>query len=115
MTSTKTAKSSKSKSTVKKQRKVLSQAAQQLLEKERLEAQKTRAQKLSESIKRRNASLAKHDTVAANLEAVEAAAKKEKNIKLAPLKKVRQKAPMKRDSEFEVFQARLKCSSFDLI
>jgi hypothetical protein len=108
MTKPKTAKSSKSNSTVKKQRKVLSQTAQQRLEKERLEAQKTRAQKLSESIKRRNASLSKHDTVAANLEAVEAAAKKEKNIKLQPLKKVRQKAPMKRDSEFDVFQARIK-------
>lgn len=108
MTPSKTAKPSKSTPTVKKQRKVLSQAAQQRLEKERLEAQKTPAQKLSESIKRRNASLAKHDTVAANLEAVEVAAKKERNIKLAPLKKVRQKAPMNRDSEFEVFQARLK-------
>jgi hypothetical protein len=108
MTSTKTAKSLKSKPTVKKQRKVLSQAAQQRLGKERLEAQKTQAQKLSESIKRRNSLLSKHDTVAANLEGVQAAAKKEKNIKLAPLKKIRQKAPMKRDSEFEVFQARLK-------
>ncbi len=108
MTIPKTGKSSKSTPTVKKQRKALSQAAQQRLEKERLEAQKTRVQKLSESIKRRNVSLAKHDTVATNLEAVEAAAKEEKNIKLAPLKKVRQKAPFKRDSEFDVFQARLK-------
>jgi hypothetical protein len=109
MTSTKTAKTSKGESIVKKQRKVLSQAAQQRLEKERLEAQKTPVQKLSESIKRRrNSLLAKHDTVAKNLEAVDATAKKEKNIKLQPLKKVRQKVPIKRDSEFELFQARLK-------
>lgn len=108
MTSTKTTKSSKSKQTVKNQRKVLSQAAQQRLEKERLEAQKTRVQKLSESIKRRNASLAQHDTVAANLEAIDAVAKKGKNIKLQPLKKVRQKPPFKRDSELDVFQARQK-------
>jgi len=92
----------------KKQGKVLSEAATKRLEQERLDAQKTKTKKLAESIKRRSTELAKHDTVAKNLDTVKAAAKKTKNYKLRPVEKVRQPAPMKRDTEFDLFQARLQ-------
>lgn len=92
----------------KQQRKVLSQAAQKRLEKEQLEAQQTKAEQLAQSIKRRSSVLAKHETVTKNLNSIQAAAPKPKKFKLKPLNTVGYKEPMKRESDFDIFQARLK-------
>jgi len=103
-----TAKPTAGKKPAKKARKVLSQAATKRQEQERLEAQKTKTEKLAESIKRRSTVLSKHDSVTKNVDAVKAAAKKNKTFELRPVKKVREKAPMPRGSKFEVFQAQMQ-------
>jgi len=92
------------KKTVKKQQKILSQAAQKRLEKERLEAQKTKTQKLAESLKRRSTVLAKHDSVVKNLDEVKAAAKHTVTTTLKPVKKIKQKSPMNRESAFDLWK-----------
>jgi hypothetical protein len=103
-----TAKPTAGKKLATKARKVLSQAATQRQEQERLEAQRTKTEKLAEGIKRRSTVLSKHDSVTKNVDAVKAAAKKAKTFELRPVKKVRQKAPMPSGSEFEVFQAQMQ-------
>jgi hypothetical protein len=103
-----TAKPTAGKKSTTKARKVLSQAATKRQEQERLEAQKSKTEKLAGSIERRSTVSSKHDSVTKNVDAVKAAAKKSKTFELRPVKKVRQKAPMPRGSEFEVFQAQMQ-------
>lgn len=95
------------KSSKKKQQKVLSQAAQKRLEQERLEAQKTKAQKLAEVIKKKNFGLSKHDTVVEKLNEIKAAASNKKALKLNPVKKVKQQAPMDRTTSESIRREKL--------
>lgn len=91
----------------KKQQKVLSQAAQKRLELERQEAAKSQTEKLAESIKRRSTVIAKHNSVATQVNAVKNRNTPVKTIKVVPVKKAKTQTPIKRDSEHDIFQARI--------
>lgn len=95
------------KNTKKKQQKVLSQAAQKRLELERQEAAKSKVEKLAESIKNRSTISAKHNSVVKQVNTVKERNTPVKKVKVVPVKKVKEQAPMVRDTEFEVFEARI--------
>lgn len=95
------------KTTKKKQQKVLSQAAQKRLEKERQEAAKSKVEKLAESIKNRSTIVAKHNSVVKQVNTIKERNTPIKKAKVVPVKKVKEQAPMVRDTEFEVFEARI--------
>lgn len=91
----------------KKQRKVLSLAAQKRLELERQEAAKSKTEKLAESIKSRKTVSAKHNSVVNQVATVKSRNTPVKKAKVTPIKKVKQQASMVRDTEFQVFEARI--------
>lgn len=91
--------------TKKKQQKVLSQAAQKRLELERQEAAKSKTEKLAESIKNRSTIAAKHDSVVKQVNTVKTRNTPVKTAKVKPIKKVKEQAPAKRDTGYEVFLA----------
>lgn len=95
------------KTTKKKQQKVLSQAAQKRLELERQEAAKSKTEKLAESIKNRSTIAAKHNSVVKQVNTVKERNTPVKTAKVNPVKKVKEQAPMERDTEFQVFEARI--------
>ena len=94
------------KTTKKQQRKVLSLATQKRLELERQEAAKSKTEKLAESIKNRSTISAKHNSVVQQVAEVKERNTPVKKAKLNPIKKVKQQAPMVRDTEFQEFEAR---------
>lgn len=89
------------KTTKKKQQKVLSQAAQKRLELERQEAAKSKTEKLAESIKNRSTIAAKHDSVVKQVNTVKTRNTPTRKVKLNPIKKAKESAPMKRGSDYE--------------
>lgn len=93
------------KTTKKKQQKVLSQAAQKRLELERQEAAKSKTEKLAESIKNRSTIAAKHDSVVKQVNTVKTRNTPVKTAKLKPIKKIKEQAPAKRDTDYEAFLA----------
>ncbi len=95
------------KTTAKKQQKVLSKAALQRLELERQEAAKSKVEKLAESIKRRSTVSGKHHSVVTQIATVKKRNTPVKRAKINPIKKVKQQTPIKRDTDFDIFQARV--------
>lgn len=95
------------KTTKKKQQKVLSQAAQKRLELERQEAAKSKVEKLAESIKNRSNISGKHNSVVRQVGIVEKRNTPIVKAKLKSIKKVKQQAPAKRDTDYDVFLAEI--------
>ena len=91
----------------KKQQKVLSLAAQKRLELERQEAAKSKVEKLAEAIKSRSTISAKHNSVVKQVNTVKTRNTPIKTGKVNPVQKVKQQAPMVRDTEFQAFEARI--------
>lgn len=96
------------KTRLKKHQKVLSQAALKRLELERQEAAKSKTEKLAESIQNRNIELAKHSSVVKNIDAIHERNARKVTAKLNKIEKVKKAAPMNRDTEYEVIQARMR-------
>lgn len=95
------------KSAAKKQQKVLSQAAIKRLELERQEAAKSKVEKLAESIKNRSTIAAKHNSVVNQVATVKRRNTSVKKATVKQVAKVKEQAPMARDSDFAVFEARI--------
>lgn len=96
------------KTTPKKQQKALSKAAQQRLEKERQEAAKSKVEKLAESIKNRSTIAAKHSSVVKQVATVTKRNTPVKTAKVKPVPKVGEQAPMVRETNFAIFEARIE-------
>lgn len=93
----------------KKARKVLSQAEQKRRAAAAFEAAKTKAEQMAQSIQNRSSThLAKHNLVEQKLGEVKARKPKPPRLKVRKVAKVHEAAPMKRDSEFDVFKARIE-------
>ena len=95
------------KTTPKKQQKALSQAAIKRLELERQEAAKSKVEKLAESIKNRSTIAAKHNSVVNQVATVKQRNTPVKKATVKQVTKVKEQAPMARDSDFAVFEARI--------
>lgn len=96
------------KSADKKRKKVLSRAALARQEKEKLEASKTKVEKIAESIATRNKVVAKHGSVQRNLDAVSERKDAAPDLKVASVPKVKEQKPMNRDSAYDIFKARIE-------
>lgn len=92
---------------LKKSKKVLSQAAIKRLEKERQEAAKSKVEKLAESIKNRSTIAAKHSSVVNTITTIKKRNTLVKKYKLNPINKVKQQAPMPRETNYANFEARI--------
>lgn len=99
------AKPQKSKSI--KPQKALGKMAMQRKEQERQEAIKSNAEKIAESLKRRSTIVGNHPSVMRQVSAVMQRNTQVKNVKLRPIKKIKQQAPMDRSSEYAIFKARI--------
>ena len=91
-----------------KRKKVLSLAAQRRLEQEQIEASKSKAEKLAESLRRKSVVLGKHPTVAEKVDAVKQRTTKTTKVKVNPPKKAKQQAPIKRDDYITEFNERIR-------
>ena len=94
------------KSADKKRQKVLSRAALARQEQEKLEASKTKVEKIAESIATRNKVVAKHGSVQRNLDSIKDRKPKAPKLKLKPVPKIKEQEPVKADTEYEAFVAR---------
>ena len=93
---------------LKQRKKVLSQAALRRLELERQEAAKTKTEKLAESIQNRNTVMASHPSVVANIDAITERNARKVTAKLNKIPKVKEAEPINRDTEFDIFKARIQ-------
>lgn len=91
-----------------KSKKVLSLAAQRRLEQERIEASKSKAEKLAESLKRKSTLIGKHPTVAEKVDAIKQRTTKTAKAKVKPPKKTRQQAPIRRVDYITEFNERIR-------
>lgn len=91
-----------------KRKKVLSLAAQKRLEQERIEASKSKAEKLAESLRRKSTLLGKHPTVLEKVDAVKQRTAKAAKATVNPVKKAKQQAPIKRDDYITEFNERIR-------
>lgn len=92
----------------KKVRKVLSQAEQNRRAAAAFEAAKTKAEKIAETIRNRSTTLANHSVVEQKIKDVDARKPKPPKLRVRKVSKVHEAAPMKRDSEFDIFKARIE-------
>lgn len=103
------AKPAAKKAAEKKARKVLSQAEQKRLAAAAFEAAKTKAEQIAQSIRNRSSTtLAKHSLVEQKLGEVKARKPRPPKLKVRKVATIHEAAPMKRDSEFDVFKARIE-------
>lgn len=91
----------------KQEKKVLGQAALQRLELERQEAAKSKTEKLAECIKKRSTIAGKHSSVVRQINMVQERNLSTKKVKVTPIKKVHQVAPMQRNTELDIFNFRI--------
>lgn len=96
----------KAKSAVQKKKKVLSRAALARQEKERLEASKTKVEKIAKDIVKRNKAAAKHGSVQRNLDTVAERKPKAPKVSAAPVPKVKEQQPMSPETGYDIFMAR---------
>jgi hypothetical protein len=88
--------------------KVLSQAAQKRLEQERLEAAKTKTEKLAERVVSKDKAAVKHKSVQRNLDAIKDKKPKAPNLKVKPAPKIKEQEPKKLDTEYDRFLAKIE-------
>jgi len=91
-----------------KRKKVQSLTAQKRLEQQRIEASKSKAEKLAESQRRKSIVLGKHPTVAEKVDGVKQRTTKATKAKVNPIKKTKQQAPIKRDDYITEFNERIR-------
>lgn len=91
-----------------KRQKVLSQAALKRLEDEKLEAAKTKAEKVAESVVTRNKAAAKHNSVQRKLDSIKNRKPKAPKLKVKPVPKVKEQEPAKLDTEYERFLLKIE-------
>lgn len=89
-----------------KRKKVLSLAEQKRQEQQRIEASKSKAEKLAESLKRKSSLIGKHPTVAKKIEGITQRTTKTKTAKVNPVKKTKRQDPMRRDDYITEFNER---------
>ena len=93
---------------LKQHKKVLSQAALKRLALERQEAAKTKTEKLAESIQNRNTLLSAHSSVVTNINAIKERNTRQVTARLNKIAKVKEAEPINRDTEFDIFKARIQ-------
>lgn len=96
------------KTTTKSSRKVLSQAAKARLEKERIEASKSKAEKLADSIKRRSPKSPQHNSVQRQIDAVEERTKETRVPSLVALEELEKQLAIeqaKKNNEYAITKA----------
>lgn len=93
---------------VKNPKKVLSLTAQKRLEQKRIEASKSAAEKLAESLKRKSSLLGKHPTVADKNAGIKKRTKNATTMKVNPVKKTKRQDPLRRDDYMTEFNERIR-------
>jgi hypothetical protein len=91
-----------------KKAKVLSQAERKRRQQEKLEATKTKTEKLAEVVAAKNKQSPKHPSVARNLSAIKDKKPKAPNLKLKRPAKVKQQEPITHDTGYDIFAAKIE-------
>lgn len=89
-------------------KKVLSLAEKKRQEQQRIEAGKSKAEKLAESLKRKNILLGKHPTVADKVDGIKQRTKRPTSMKVNPVKKTKRQNPIRRDDYITEFNERIR-------